>query len=70
MKILIQKRGVVDFNQQIFDMVFNLNRSIRPILFTHLRKKNVLSLEKNNGFIAGSYHMPMLVGKKIDSKGQ
>ena len=55
---------------QIFDMVLNLNRSIKPILFTHFRKKNVKSLEKNNSFIAGSYHMPMLVGKKIDTKGQ
>jgi len=53
---------------QIFEMVLNLNRSIRPILFTHLRKKNVESLEKNSSFIAGSYHMPMLVGKKIDIK--
>ena len=52
---------------QIFDMVLNINRSIRPILFTHLRKKNMESLEKNNGFITGSYHMPMLVGKKIDT---
>ena len=55
---------------QIFDMVLNINRSIKPILFTHFRKKNMVSFEKNNDFIAGSYHMPMLVGKKIDTKGQ
>jgi len=50
---------------QIFDMILNLDR--KPILYTHLRKKNMESLEKNNGFIAGSYHMPMRVGKKIDT---
>jgi len=48
---------------QIFDMILNLDR--KPILFTYLRKKNVESSVKYNGFIAGSYHMPMRVGKMI-----